>query len=69
MISPAQRPGDRHAERRPLDGRTRAGREGAIPLERLSAIEDVTILLYGRLSFISPSERLTIRYNTLARPA
>jgi hypothetical protein len=38
-----------------------------IPLERLSAIEDVTILLYGRLSFISPTERLTIRYNTLAR--
>jgi hypothetical protein len=38
-----------------------------IPLERLSAIEDVTILLYGRLSFISPSGRLTIRYNTLAR--
>jgi len=38
-----------------------------ISLERLSAIEDVTILLYGRLSFISPSERLTIRYNTLAR--
>ena len=38
-----------------------------IPLERLSAIEDVTVLLYGRLSFISPLERLTIRYNTLAR--
>ncbi len=38
-----------------------------IPMERLSAIEDVTILLYGRLSFISASGRLTIRYNTLAR--
>jgi hypothetical protein len=38
-----------------------------IPLERLSAIEDVTILLYGRLSFVSFSQRLTIRYNTLAR--
>jgi hypothetical protein len=38
-----------------------------IPLERLSAIEDVTILLYGRLSFFSFSQRLTIRYNTLAR--
>jgi len=38
-----------------------------IPLERLSAIEDVTILLYGRLSFVSFSLRLTIRYNTLAR--
>jgi hypothetical protein len=39
----------------------------AIPLERLSAIEDITILLYGRLSFISFDDRLTIRYNTLAR--
>jgi hypothetical protein len=38
-----------------------------IPLERLSAIEDVTILLYGRLSFLSFDQRLTIRYNTLAR--
>ena len=38
-----------------------------IPLERLAAIEDVTILLYGRLSFISSSEKLTIRYNTLSR--
>jgi hypothetical protein len=41
----------------------------AIPLERLSAIEDVTILLYGRLSFVSLGGRLTIRYNTLARCA
>ncbi len=40
-----------------------------IPLEKLSTIEDVTILLYGRLSFISVDERLTIRYNTLARRA
>jgi hypothetical protein len=39
----------------------------AIPLERISAIEDITILLYGRLSFISLGDRLTIRYNTLAR--
>ncbi len=38
-----------------------------IPLERLSAIEDVTVLLYGRLSFLSFDQRLTIRYNTLAR--
>lgn len=38
-----------------------------IPLERLSAIENVTILLYGRLSFHSFDRRLTIRYNTLAR--
>ncbi len=39
----------------------------AIALERLSAMEDVTILLYGRLSFLSFGQRLTIRYNTLAR--
>jgi hypothetical protein len=39
----------------------------AIPLERLSALEDVTVLLYGRLSFLSLGGRLTIRYNTLAR--
>jgi hypothetical protein len=38
-----------------------------IPLERLAAIEDATILLYGRLSFISFGIRLTIRYNTIAR--
>lgn len=38
-----------------------------IPLERLAAIEDVTILLYGRLSFISFGIRLSVRYNTLAR--
>ncbi|OHD23196.1 MAG: hypothetical protein A2V99_09085 [Spirochaetes bacterium RBG_16_67_19] len=44
-----------------------AGVKVLIPLERLSAIEDVTILLYGRLSFLSIAERLTIRYNTLAR--
>ena len=40
-----------------------------IPLEGLSAIEDITILLYGRLSFIPFRERLTIRYNTVSRPA
>ncbi|HUI69477.1 MAG TPA: hypothetical protein VL354_03080 [Spirochaetia bacterium] len=38
-----------------------------IPLERVSAIEDVTILLYGRLSFVPFGDRLTIRYNTVAR--
>jgi hypothetical protein len=38
-----------------------------IDLEQLSAIEDVTILLYGRLSFYAAGNRLTIRYNTLAR--
>jgi hypothetical protein len=44
-----------------------AGVKVLIPLDRISAIEDVTILLYGRLSFFSFTERLTIRYNTLAR--
>jgi len=39
----------------------------AIPLERLSAIEDITILLYSRLTFFSLGCQLTIRYNTLAR--
>jgi hypothetical protein len=38
-----------------------------IPLDRLAAIEDVTVLLYGRLSFLSFDETITIRYNTLAR--
>jgi hypothetical protein len=47
--------------------RPEPGIKVAIPLERLSAIEDVTILLYGRLSFVSLGDRLTIRYNTLAR--
>jgi hypothetical protein len=39
----------------------------SIPLERVAAIEDVTILLYGRLSFVPFGDRLTIRYNTVAR--
>ena len=38
-----------------------------IPLEQVAAIEDVTILLYGRLSFVPFGDRLTIRYNTVAR--
>ena len=39
----------------------------AIGVDDLSAMEDVEILLYGRLSFLSASARLTIRYNTVAR--
>jgi len=39
----------------------------AIPLENIAAVEDVTILLYGRLSFVPFGDRLTIRYNTVAR--
>ena len=40
-----------------------------IPLEEVAAIEDVTILLYGRLSFVPFGQQLTIRYNTVARRA
>ncbi|MGA2642555.1 MAG: hypothetical protein ABSG21_16825 [Spirochaetia bacterium] len=40
-----------------------------IPLEHMAAIEDVTILLYGRLSFLPFGDRLTIRYNTVCREA
>ena len=43
------------------------GMKVLIPLDRIGAIEDVTTLLYGRLSFVSFTERLTIRYHTLAR--
>ena len=32
-----------------------------LPVEEIAALEDVIILLYGRLSFIPFSERLTIR--------
>jgi hypothetical protein len=38
-----------------------------IPLDKVAAIEDVAILLYGRLSFVPFGDRLTIRYNTVAR--
>ncbi len=41
----------------------------SISLDELSAIEDVHILLYGRLSFVSRDQRLTIRYNTVCRRA
>ena len=40
-----------------------------IPLDDVAAIEDVTILLYGRLSFVPFGQQLTIRYNTVARRA
>jgi hypothetical protein len=43
------------------------GVKASIALDRLAAIEDITILLYGRLSFLSGDERVTIRYNTVAR--
>jgi len=38
-----------------------------IPLSRLAAVEDATVLLYSRLRFISFEETLTVRYNALAR--
>jgi hypothetical protein len=40
----------------------------SILLDAVAAIEDITILLYGRLSFLPFGDRLTIRYNTMARP-
>jgi len=39
----------------------------SISLEELAYLEDIVILLYGRLSFFSAGSRLTIRYNTVAR--
>jgi len=38
-----------------------------IPLQEIAAIEDVTILLYGRLSFVPFGQQLTIRYNMVGR--
>ncbi len=43
------------------------GMKAAIPLDELAAIEDVNVLLYGRLSFFSRTGRVTVRYNTVAR--
>ena len=43
------------------------GVKAFIPLDRLSAVEDVLVLLYGRLSFVSRTDILTIRYNALGR--
>jgi len=43
------------------------GTKVIIPVEQVAALEDVIILLYGKLSFIPFSQRLTIRYNTVCR--
>ncbi len=43
------------------------GIAASISLEELAYLEDIVILLYGRLSFFSARGRLTIRYNTVAR--
>jgi hypothetical protein len=40
----------------------------SIPLERLAAIDDRHILLYGRLALVAADDRLVVRYNTVARP-
>jgi hypothetical protein len=45
------------------------GIKAAIPVAELAAIEDIAVLLYGRLSFLSRDGRVTIRYNTVARRA
>lgn len=37
-----------------------------IPIDELAAIEDVHVLLFGRLSLVTSRQRLTIRYNTVA---
>ena len=38
-----------------------------ISLDELAGVEDVQILLYGRLSFLSSARRVTIRYNLVCR--
>jgi len=43
------------------------GTKVIVTLKDLAAIEDVQILLYGRLSFLARDQRLTIRYNTVCR--
>ena len=44
-----------------------AGVVRVIHLDDLDVLEDVTILLYGRLSFMSARAHLTVRYNTVSR--
>lgn len=43
------------------------GLRALIGIDTLSYIEDIHILLYGKLSFISREGRINIRYNTVAR--
>lgn len=43
------------------------GRMLSLPIARLTAIEDRTILLYGRLRLIAADKQLVIRYNTVSR--
>jgi hypothetical protein len=44
-----------------------AGRLVAIPVERLLAIDNRTILLYGRLRLLTADGQLSVHYNTVSR--
>ncbi len=43
------------------------GRVLSIPVDRLIAVDDRTILLYGRLRLMAHDRQLVVRYNTVAR--
>jgi hypothetical protein len=43
------------------------GRVSAIPIEDLLAVDDRTILLYGRLRLIALENQIVVRYNTVSR--
>jgi hypothetical protein len=45
------------------------GRVLSLPVERLMAVDDRTILLFGRLRLIAGDAQLVVRYNTVARGA
>jgi hypothetical protein len=44
-----------------------AGRTLSVPIDRLLAVEDRLILLYGRLRFVAGDRQIVVRYNTVAR--
>jgi hypothetical protein len=43
------------------------GRLTTIPIDQLLAVDDRTILLYGRLRLIASDSQLVVRYNTVSR--
>ncbi len=43
------------------------GRVMSIPIDRLLAVDDRTILLYGRLRLLAADTQLVVRYNTVSR--
>jgi hypothetical protein len=43
------------------------GLRALIGIDRLAYIEDIHILLYGKLSFFARESRISLRYNTVAR--